>query len=159
MIGVNVWKRFFSCMDSWIVNMIPSRIHIAHLPTTLTYITVRCQVKVRWIFSKMFPLRTFCVNCKYQFMAWSLSWSSASMFASSELLSTSPFFLQAFPRDVKVNIKLSKIIPVHAEWLVNVYKDMQDRGSLISKKRFPITWNHWCSKHGLFNERKSVLWR
>ena len=61
------------------------------------------------------------------------------MFASSELLSTSAFFLQAFPRDVKVNIRLSKIKPVYAEWLVKVYKDMQDRGSLIFLKRFPIT--------------------
>ena len=40
------------------------------------------------------------------------------------------------PRDVKVNLKLSKIKPLHAEWLVKVYTEMQDRGSLIIKK-FP----------------------
>ena len=38
------------------------------------------------------------------------------------------------PRDVKVNLKLSKIKPLHAEWLVKVYTEMQDRGSLIKKK-------------------------
>ena len=31
------------------------------------------------------------------------------------------FLLQAFPHDVKDNLKLSKIKPIHAEWLVNVY--------------------------------------
>ena len=34
---------------------------------------------------------------------------------------------------LKVNLKLSKIKPLHAEWLVKVYTDMQDRGSLIKK--------------------------
>ena len=45
------------------------------------------------------------------------------------------FLLQAFPRDVKVNIKPSKIKPIHAELLVKlkVYTDMQARGSLIKK--------------------------
>ena len=33
------------------------------------------------------------------------------------------------PRDVK----LSKIKPLHAEWVMKVYTDMQDRGSLIFK--------------------------
>ena len=28
---------------------------------------------------------------------------------------------------------MSKIKPLHAEWLVKVYTDMQDRGSLIKK--------------------------
>ena len=41
------------------------------------------------------------------------------------------FLLQAFSHDAKVNLKLSKIKPLHAEWLVKVYTDMQDRGSLI----------------------------
>ena len=41
------------------------------------------------------------------------------------------FLLQAFPRDVKVDLKLSKIKLLHAEWLVKVYTDMQDRSSLI----------------------------
>ena len=40
-------------------------------------------------------------------------------------------------RDVKVNLKLSKIKTLHAEWLVKVYTEMQDRGSLIIKKWFP----------------------
>ena len=36
------------------------------------------------------------------------------------------------PRDVEVNLMLSKIKPLHAEWLVKLYTDMQDRGySLI----------------------------
>ena len=44
------------------------------------------------------------------------------------------FLLQAFPHDhAKVNLQLSKIKPLHAEWLVKVYTDMQDRGSLIKK--------------------------
>ena len=52
------------------------------------------------------------------------------MFASSELLLPPHFLLQAFPHDVKLNLKLSKIKPLHAEWLVKVYTDiMQDRGS------------------------------
>ena len=38
-------EAIFSCMDSWIVNMILSRIQIAHLSTTLTYITVASVVK------------------------------------------------------------------------------------------------------------------
>ena len=39
------------------------------------------------------------------------------------------------PRDVEVNLMLSKIKPLHAEWLVKLYTDMQDRGySLIFKK-------------------------
>ena len=62
------------------------------------------------------------------------------MFASSELLSTSTFLLQAFPHDAKVNLKLSKIKPLLAEWLVKVYTYMQDRGSSI--KKFPESWNH-----------------
>ena len=37
------------------------------------------------------------------------------------------------PRDVKVNLKLSKIKPLYAEWLVKVYTDMQDRCSLKKK--------------------------
>ena len=40
------------------------------------------------------------------------------------------------PRDGKVNLKLSKIKPLHDEWLEKVYTEMQDRSSLI-KKRFP----------------------
>ena len=43
------------------------------------------------------------------------------------------FFFQAFPHDANVNLKLSKIKPLHAEWLVKVYTDMQNRGSLIKK--------------------------
>lgn len=31
------------------------------------------------------------------------------------------------------NLKLPKIKPLHAEWLVKVYTDIQDRGSLIKK--------------------------
>lgn len=31
------------------------------------------------------------------------------------------------------NLKLSKIKPLHAEWLVKVFTDIQDRGSLIKK--------------------------
>ena len=34
---------------------------------------------------------------------------------------------------VNLKVKLSKIKPLHAEWLVKVYTDMQDRGSLIKK--------------------------
>ena len=34
---------------------------------------------------------------------------------------------------LKINLKLSKIKPIHAEWLVKVYTDIQDRGSLIKK--------------------------
>lgn len=55
---------------------------------------------------------------------WSLSWSSIYYLPPH-------FLLQAFPRDVKVNLKLSKIKPLHAGWLVKVYTDMHDRGSLI----------------------------
>ena len=58
----------------------------------------------------------------------------------SYYISTSTFLLQAFPRDFKLNLKLSKIKPLHAEWLVKVYSytDMQDR----YLKKFPESWNH-----------------
>ena len=32
---------------------------------------------------------------------------------------------------MKVNLKLSKIKPLHTEWLVKFYTDMQDRRNLI----------------------------
>ena len=35
------------------------------------------------------------------------------------------------PRHVKVNLKLPKIKPLHTEWLVKVYTDMQDKGSQV----------------------------
>ena len=37
------------------------------------------------------------------------------------------------PCDVKINLKLSKLKPMHAEWLVKLYNDMQGRPELIKK--------------------------
>ena len=35
--------------------------------------------------------------------------------------------------DVKINIKLSKLKPLHSDWLVKLYHEMQSKGELIRK--------------------------
>ena len=35
--------------------------------------------------------------------------------------------------DVKINLKLSKLKPLHSEWLVKPYHEMQSKGDLIRK--------------------------
>ena len=37
------------------------------------------------------------------------------------------------PSDVKINLKLSKLKPLHSEWLVKLYHEMQSKGDLIRK--------------------------
>ena len=35
--------------------------------------------------------------------------------------------------DVKINLKLSKLKPLHSDWLVKLYHEMQSKGELIRK--------------------------